>query len=759
MKNILYIIFLCLAASFVEAQTLPGESGTKPAIDYDYFPSRMHAFVWRNWTVVPKEKLAGILGTSPKNVEKVAFSMGLPKQGKIQPEWSTSRGYITVLRRNWHLLPYDQLLELLGVSREELAFRLIEDDFLFVKLGNVKPFCEPLRYQEPTPEMNRRAAIIASDIKDLGKGAFAKETPRFSFVKEFQKAKPIQATGTSSNQDGFDLRMIYSYFADFGDPLLDTELTSYPEGLLQRLSSEGVNGIWLHSVLRMLVPELGAFPGDAKAPQRIDGLKRLVERAAKYGIKIYLYVNEPRAMHHDFFESNPLRAGWGGVREGDLQAFCTSNPDVLRWLSSSLEQVFRQVQGLGGVFTITASENLTSCASHGGYGQCDKCRNHSFADLIVGVNMAISEGVTRGNPEAKVLVWDWGWMDNEAENIIHNLPKNCWLMSVSEWSMPIERGGVASTVGEYSISSVGPGPRALRHWAYAREAGLKTVAKVQVNVTWEIAAVPAIPALELVASHAGNLSEQHIDGVMLSWSLGGYPSENLNLFQSFRKGQKEEMLDQLALSMYGANAAPNVRKAWKLCSDAFREYPYHIQTVYNGPQQVGPANPFYLRPTGYPSTMVGIPYDAVDTWRAVYPVSIYISQLEKCSDGFFKGAALLKETQKKAKGEFAEKLETKRLRMEVVGIHLRSVAEQSRFTNARNRYLSAGSTESEKKTSIVEMRQAAQKELELIKSLLPLVKKDATIGYESSNHYFYLPVDLLEAHISIQAVLKWIDEL
>ena len=28
-----------------------------------------------------------------------------------------------------------------------MAFTLREDDFLFVKLGNLKPRCEPLRYQ------------------------------------------------------------------------------------------------------------------------------------------------------------------------------------------------------------------------------------------------------------------------------------------------------------------------------------------------------------------------------------------------------------------------------------------------------------------------------------------------------------------------------------------------------------------------------------------------------------------------------------
>ena len=77
--------------------------------------------------------------------------MGLPPQVAILPEWQ-DKGYITVLRRNWHLLPYEQLTTLLGLSREQLRFSLMEDDFLYIKLGSVKPKCTPLLYATPTAE-------------------------------------------------------------------------------------------------------------------------------------------------------------------------------------------------------------------------------------------------------------------------------------------------------------------------------------------------------------------------------------------------------------------------------------------------------------------------------------------------------------------------------------------------------------------------------------------------------------------------------
>ena len=59
--------------------------------------------------------------------------MGLPPSGRI-PSEMRQRGYITIVRRNWHLLPYDQLLTLLDRSPEELAFSLREDDFLYLQL-------------------------------------------------------------------------------------------------------------------------------------------------------------------------------------------------------------------------------------------------------------------------------------------------------------------------------------------------------------------------------------------------------------------------------------------------------------------------------------------------------------------------------------------------------------------------------------------------------------------------------------------------
>jgi len=747
--------FLCGAADV----PLPDEAGTKPALGCEPFPSRLHAFVWRNWTVVPQARLADVLKTTPENVARVAASMGLPPQGAIQPEWK-DRGYITVLRRNWHLLPYDQLTALLGKSREQLRYSLMEDDFLFIKLGSVKPKCEPLLYAPPTPGEEAAAARLAGWLREEGQAEPTAEEPRFAFVGDLSRPDPAIAITKPDGASPFELRFIFSYFADYGDPLIDPEVKSYPEGLLQRLAAAGVNGVWVHTVLRTLAKD-PAFPEFGEGcEKRMEGLRTLVARGKKYGIDVYLYLNEPRAMPAAFFEARPERAAMRGVAAaGDSARLCTSNPHVRRWMSLAMASVFTQVPGLGGVFTITASENPTSCASHRQQATCERCKRRSYAEIIAEVNATIAQGVARGNPAAKTIVWDWGWDDTQAGAIIERLPKTCWFMSVSEKSLPIERGGVKSEVGEYSISAVGPGPRAAKHWALARAAGLKTAAKVQVGATWEFSAIPYLPALDLVAEHARNLSSAGVNGVMLSWSLGCFPSPSLEVFQAFAKGTTDigPALDRVANRRYGEAAAPLARQAWTAFSDGFREYPFHIGTLYDGPQHMGPANPLYLKPTGYKATMVGLPYDDLKAWRSIYPAEVWIGQMGKVREGFGRGCALwerlVPQVREGRRQEAARELGLFR----AAELHFASCVNQARFVAARDKpHAAADGAACEARRA--ELRQIVRDELATAKQLLPLAKADSRIGYESSNHYFYIPQDLLEKVLCCRAILAELDK-
>ena len=726
-----------------------------PALEFSHFPDAVHAVVWRNWGLVPSDHLAKVLQTSPENIRQLARAMGLPQSWDGAEDFR-KRGYITLIRRNWHLLPYEQLLQLVDMSPAELAYVLREDDFLFVKLGNLKPQCAIVQYQEPNGEVRRKEAWMRSVLaKYFGEQLPAQEEKRFAFIEEL--SRPIdgfELKGESSRDNG--LRFIYSYFASYGDPLLRSELDPYPDGLLQRLSSLGVNGVWLHVVLRNLAPGGPDFPEfGAGHETRLENLRQLVARAKKYGMGIYLYINEPRAMPETFFRNRPDMAG---VREGEFRAMCTSDPRVRRWLHDSLKFVFQQVPDLAGVFTISASENLTSCASHGRRNECPRCAIRTDDEIIAEVNRVIEEGVHAGNPQAKVIVWDWGWHGHgDASSIIRLLPRAVWLMSVSEWSQPFERGGVKLQVGEYSISVPGPGPRAIRHWAVAHDCGLKTVAKVQFNITWELAAVPFLPVLDLVAEHCDRLNRHQIDGMMLTWTLGGYPSPNLAVASRFaadRTATVDAVLDAVAADRYGPRAVPITRRAWQQFSEAFREYPYDIRVLYYGPQQMGPANLIYAEPTGYSATMTGLPYDDLARWRGPYPEDVFADQWEKVASKWQEGLQTFKRVVDVADPDKKASAEADLRISEAAYLHFASVANQVQYTILREKLRSLPAGADDAQALRERMQMILRNEIALAKRLNELTLCDSRIGFEASNHYFYVPIDLLEKILNCEDILS-----
>ncbi|MHB8974651.1 MAG: hypothetical protein ACYC3X_07805 [Pirellulaceae bacterium] len=761
------VLFCATDASAAEEFELP-RGDARPAIVSRHFPDRVHEFVWRNWGAVEPAKLAAILGASVEDVTAIATSQGLPADLAVAPEMR-QRGYVTLIRRNWHLLPYAQLLELLEITSQQLDVMLREEDFLWVKLGRVKPSCETLRYQAPNAAAQQRAAEIRRVVEEeFGADIRESGARRFDFVRQLSEPVPAQLptrqddSQSQAAHPADALRIVYSYVAVYGDPLMNPGLNPYPDGLLQRLSAVGINGVWLHAVLRDLAPGGATFPEfGAEHERRLANLRILVERARKYGIGVYLYFNEPRAMPAAFFANYPELSG---VRETELTALCTSQPAVRQWMSDALAHVFREVPDLAGVYTITASENLTNCASHGDWRSCERCKDRSDTDIIAEVNAVIEEGVHRGNPQAHVLVSDWGWRGHgDAPDIIARLPASVWLMSVSEWHLPIERGGIRSTVGEYSISAVGPGPRSQPHWQAARSAGLKIGTEIQFNNTCELASIPYLPVLDLVAEHCGKLQPFQLDAMFIGWTMGGHPSPNLQLAERMSRTpapDSQQVLDDLALERFGAAGAPHARRAWTLMSEAYREYPFHVSVVYASPVQWGAANVLYPAKTGYSATMWGIPYDDVDGWRGPYPPEVLAAQFEKIAAGWRPGLAELTLAVAKTPADRRNEAQADLRFARAAAIHFQSVANQTRFVQARDALANSASTLSsdERAQLQLQIRQLLESEIELAKELFTLTQADARIGFEPSCQYFYLPRDLVEKVVNCRWLLEHIEE-
>lgn len=738
------------------------------AITYPYFPTKWQAVIWRNWGYIPAERIAMILKTDEETIRAESARLGLNPNTEINPEWN-KRGYLTTIRENWHLCTNEQIMELLQLTEEEFLFTLKEDDFMWVKLGNFKPEVSAPRYMPLTEEQGIQTEKIVELMKkhlltNLKDNAF-------EFVNKYQTATDsldiqvdssnnpdIQADSSdifSSQTNSLDnlgiqtsssdnLRMVYPYFALYGDALLDESIDPLPEKILEEYARTGINGIWLQMVLYQLV-EFPFEPSISKGwEKRIASLNRLVAKAKKYGIGIYPYFNEPRAMREEFFEKYPHLKG---EKEDDYYAMCTSTKEVQDYLYGGIRKLFEMVPDLAGFFAITMSENLTNCYSRlSGEMTCPRCKERKPWEVIAEVNNLMAKGAHDANPNAKTIIWAWGWDDEWAEKVIPLLTENQIIQCTSEEAMEFCIGGVDGRVLDYTMSLCGPGKKAQKMWNTARQHGFQMSAKVQINNTWEMSVIPFIPVFSKVEQHINQLKEQGIQHLHAGWTLGGCPSPNLRLAAWLMEGKGDTL--EFLKSWLDENVAEGVYKAQKKLSDAFSHYPFHINTLYYGPQNFGHMAPFFIENTGYEASMIGFPYDDVSKWSGIYPVDIYEKEYLQLLEGWRDGVECL-QIYEGVNPELNEII----LMAKTALYQYESAYHHIRFVNIRN-----ASYESGKELPGQDLIEIIREEMKTVKSIIELRLQDSRIGYESSNHYFYTIQDLKEKIINLAYCEELLDK-
>ena len=810
----------------------------KVAIIPEYFPTVMQAFIFRNWEMVSKEKIAQVLGTTTENVVKEAERMGLGPQGDTDI-WA-EKGYITIIRANWHILPYEQLTELLGWSDEKLAYILKEEDFLDIKLGMEKPKCDKVLYRELTKEEIEKTKLVADAVKAIEIPGGAKKP--FDFWSEQEEKLPLgeplenqivldgnwiieNATGDEivarmatrfkndvktawdidlkgnsrkivlsyaenekeeyhkiiigkdkieicagasagilrafyrlldwmseakgpyltegeyERKPRFGARYIYSFCALY-EGALDVDSSTYcPDSLLEKYAKVGVSGIWIQAVLYRVTE----FPFDKKMSDgwqmRQENLRNFVNRAKEFGIKIYLYINEPRTMPISFFDKYPEMKG---AVVGKYASMCFSSEKARNYLSGAVESLCRAVPGIGGFFTITMSENFTHCKSRERDIECPHCKDKDPWELAAQANRLIAEGAHRADPNVLVIAWDWAWSkergfnDGDQAKCMQALPKSVAVMSKRETEIPFVRGGVNGSVSDYAISVEGLSPISCERWKMAKDAGLETVVKLQINNSWECSTVPYLPVYGMLTKQMDSLIEIEMNHLMLGWTLGGYPSPSIKLISEafFEENGKAPDYDKSFRIIYGDNAE-KVKKATDIFCDAFRQFPFHVDVLYFGPQNAGVSNPLYSQPTGYEATMTCYAYDDLEKWSAIYPVDVFENQFKLVSDKWEEGLRVLGD----GKSEIND--------MSYVGYSLfKSSYNQIRFIRLRSEY------EKNKADDIkTELKNIVKSEKEIAQKIYEIMCRRPSVGFEAANHYYFNRQMIMEKIINCDYLL------
>ena len=814
----------------------PASEKTYPKITH--FPTKMQTLVFRMWDMVPKEKLAEVLETETKNIEDLACGMGLLPQGDCT-QWQ-KRGYISIIKNAWLLLPYDQLCTLLGWDYEKLSFILREDDFLGYKLGDEKPKCEKITYRpltesekaetekikstvskyikiserkpfdffkrEETPvtisgEVPQGCTLVDCEwgIEDLTKSEETKHFIKlfedelynmFGYVPKGNGRKirlilksdlqqkgeyheieckesgitvtafspvgilralmrivqdmrtlggPYVKNGRRQFKEKIKTRYIYSFCGLYSNAFEEAPAFSYPDELLRRYAHMGINGVFTQGVLYKLTPF--PFNTDISAgwEKQLDGVKKTVQHLKKYGIKLYLYLNEPRSMPIEFFKNHPELMG----REmNGYAALCTSVPAVKKYLHDAVHRLCSEVPDIGGFVLITCSENLTNCYSHVHHGKtqpCKRCVQRKNYEVIAEVHNLVNRAAKSVNKNITTFANTWQWLnafsEEETKKCIELLDKDIPLLCTSEEGLRFNCGGIENTVQDYTMSKVGPSVLSKKTWDNAQKAGHDMAAKVQINTTWECSTVPFIPVFDLVREHMERLDKIGIKHLMLSWTLGGYPSDNLKTVSEFYfEEETKKSENEMLAALYG-NDAKKVKKAAKLFCEAFSEFPFDVMTAYTGPHNAGVSNLLYESPTKLKATMTCFCYDDIESWRGVYPAEIYEKQLMLLFTKWKEGAELIKDM---------PDCDFKYMAQACLAI-FSSCVNQVRFIRLRDE---------NKEENKEEIRRILENETENAENMYSVMQKCPAIGFEAANHYYYTQAMMLEKILNCKYLIE-----
>lgn len=392
---------------------------------------------------------------------------------------------------------------------------------------------------------------------------------------------------------------------------------AYTDDELARIAMAGFNGVWVHAQLHQIVAD-AAFPELApNAVRHQERLNTLIGRAARHGIKLYLYMQPPRALPDDlpFWQQHPEVAGQ--VEDGfptpdapqgfRMRSLCTSTTIVQDYLRRAFGRLTAALPGLGGYIFITASEFPAHCWSRRGAtmdsaGQivpnaceCPRCRHRRPEEVIAELLSTIRSGIRSVAAEMPIICWNWSWsfyMPIPCAALIDRLPRDLIVMA------DFERGGYADVCGharhfidEYSLGYAGPSEQFQGVLQCCRDAGKEVFCKLQIGTTHELASVVSLPLLGNIYRKCRFIREQGLPGFMGCWNFGNHLSANtaaLNYFLTVEPGLADE---NAALEAFAARYFPGcrpalVRRGWQTFAEAMRHYPFEIPYLYMGPSNM-----------------------------------------------------------------------------------------------------------------------------------------------------------------------------
>lgn len=410
---------------------------------------------------------------------------------------------------------------------------------------------------------------------------------------------------------------------------LNDDVNYYPDGYLNRLAHNGINGLWLTITFRdtcpsKIIPEYGR-----DSERRLNKLRATVKQCARYGIKIYPFCIEPASfpVNSPILKAHPeLKGATNGK-----SAFCTSTDTGRAYLEEATHTLFSLVPGLGGLIVIPVGERLTHCYSGSWSTNCPRCSKRKPSEVLADTMAALERGLRAVAPNADLIAWPYGqlilWGPKLMVAAAACLPKNVILQHNFETGGKARQLGKWRPLWDYWLSWAGPSKVFSDCTRAARKNKTRVFAKLQTSCSHEVATTQYVPVPGLIYQKYRMMHNLGVSGAMQGWYFGNYPSlmtkaAAMLSFAPFPKTEREFLL-ALARRDWG-NHASEIAQAWKYFQKGYEQYPAEHVFGYYGPMHDGVVWPLYLEPRHLPLS---------PTWQLCYPPSG--DQVGECVSSYF----------------------------------------------------------------------------------------------------------------------------
>ena len=525
------------------------------------------------------------------------------------------------------------------------------------------------------------------------------------------------------------------------DELMD-DVDYYPDAYLNRLAHEGVNGLWL-SIEWKDITKTSFRETDPDMERRLAKLRKTVDKCAGYGIKIWLYSNEPDGFHSaddPMLKAHPELAGAGSASR---RYVCPNSEAGRQFIYESTRSIFSRVQGLGGVINISLGEHGSSCLDSVGAEvdrrpDCPRCSRVPNWQTLAAGQGAMVRGIKDGDPNAEYICWlympAWRPLAPWVYELGAHMPKDVTLQ------VNFESGAVKYQLdrprvgGDYWLSFVGPSERFARIAGQAAASKTPMSAKLQVGCSHESATIPFMPVPSILYRKYKEMPALNITSVMQCWYFGNYPgvmnrAAGRLAFEDF-SGTEDDFLRTLARSEWGDDA-DNVVRAWKHFAEGFQHFPLSTRFQWWGPMHATPVWPLHLKPALkplQPTWLVGGPSgDAIGEALDNHSLPEAVILTRKMSEEWDKGVAILKSLEPGFRGNRERMLDIGLT--EAIGIQFASAHNMLNFYLMRSRLFDLPPADALRRLAAMEA--IVRREIRNSERLDVLCAADSRLGFHS----------------------------